>query len=74
MKMAHSFVFEFHHRNLCAHRTRNWKKYESYLHVKEVLISIIIGLSQKRTKDYSREMKAKINVIFLLTSLALYSS
>ena len=46
--------------------------YESYLHVKEVFISIIIGLSQKWTKDYSQEMKAKINFIFLLTSLALY--
>ena len=35
-----------------------------YLHVKEVFISIIIGLSQKWTKDYLQKMKAKINFIF----------
>ena len=74
MKMAHSFVFEFATEIFCVHRIRNWKKYESYLHVKEVFISIIIGLSQKWTKDYLREIKVKINIIFLLTSLALYSS
>ena len=54
----------------------NWIKMlnESYLHVKEVFISIITGLSQKWTKDYLQEIKAKINFIFPLTSLALHSS
>ena len=74
MKMANSLCLSFTTEIVCVHRIRNWKKYESYLHVKEVFISIIICLSQKWNKDYSREMKAKINFIFPLTSLALYSS
>ena len=36
------------------------------INLKEVFIGRAIGISQKCIKDYSPEMKAKMNFIFLL--------